>query len=130
MSFLCSRLLRSRFILIAVLSARIAYGAVLVFDPARLTKRWLGPVSEPTGVAVRGLGAREVVLHFLALVNVVQGRPFRPLLVASMAGDVADIAATLAARRGLPRFSAPATVVVAGAAATITAGLAASADRR
>ena len=65
-------ILRSRFTLVAVLVARIGYGAVLVVDPARLTKRWLGPLDEPAEVALRGLGAREVVLHLLALASSVR----------------------------------------------------------
>ncbi|HWC87893.1 MAG TPA: hypothetical protein VG388_15275 [Solirubrobacteraceae bacterium] len=125
MSLLRSRLLDSRVALIAVLLARIGYGAALLLDPERVTKRWLGPLTAPTDVAVRGLGTREVMLHALALAQAVRGRPVGPFLVASMAGDITDIAATTAARRGLPRFSAPATFVVAGASAALSARLAA-----
>jgi hypothetical protein len=121
--------LRSPVTLVAVLLARIGYGVILVLDPARLTKRWLGPPSEPTEVALRGLGAREVVLHVMALVSAARGGPVRPFLAASMAGDLADIAATTAARRAVPKLAVPATIVVAGASVAISAGLAAGADR-
>jgi hypothetical protein len=120
---------RSRVTLVAVLLARIGYGVVLVLEPGRLTKRWLGPPSEATEVALRGLGARETVLHLMALVSALRGGPVRPFLAASMAGDVADIAATAAGRRGIPKFAVPATIVVAGASVAITAGVAAGADR-
>jgi hypothetical protein len=114
---------------VAVLLARIAYGVILVLDPARLTKRWLGAPSEPTEVALRGLGAREIVLHVMALVSALRAGPVRPFLAASMAGDLADIAATAAARRGIPKHAVPATILVAGASVALTAGVAAGADR-
>jgi hypothetical protein len=123
-----SSILRSRSALIAVLVARIGYGLVLAVDPARWTKRWLGPISDPTSVALRGLGAREVLLHLMALVSAVRGAPVRPFLAASIAGDLADIAATTASRRGLPTGSAPATIIVAGASVAITAAVAAGVD--
>ena len=120
---------RSRFTLVAVLLARIGYGAILVADPAKLTKRWLGALDDPAEVALRGLGAREVVLHAMALVSALRGGPVRPFLAASMAGDVTDIAATVASRRGLPKLAAPATIVVAGASVAISAGLAVGTER-
>jgi hypothetical protein len=129
MSSLGSRFCRSRIALVSILLARIVYGVGLVVDPTRLTRRWLGPLSEPTVVALRGLGAREIVLHVMALVSALRGGPVRPFLAGSMAGDLADIVATTAARRGLPAGSAPATIVVAGASAAISAGVAAGADR-
>jgi hypothetical protein len=124
-----SRLFQSPVTLVAVLLARIGYGVILLFDPARLTRRWLGPLSDPTDVALRGLGAREIALHLIALVSALRGGPVRPFLAASVAGDLADIAATTAARRGLPRAAAPATIVVAGASAAISAAVAAGARR-
>jgi hypothetical protein len=64
----------------AVFGARIAYGFALGAFPARLTRRWLGPAAHaaPMQVAVRGLGARETLLHVGALVAVVRGAPLRP----------------------------------------------------
>jgi hypothetical protein len=108
-----------------VLGLRIAYGAGLVAAPGRLTGRWLGPAPDSaTRVAIRGLGAREIALHCAALHAAFSGRPLRPWLMASMAGDLSDIAATAAARDGLPDRSPTATLVVAGASALATAGLA------
>lgn len=120
----------SRRIATAVLGLRIAYGAALIAVPERLTRRWLGPAGEtgPTQVGVRGLGAREVLLHVGALAGALRGAPLRPWLAASIAGDVADIASTAAARDELPDGSALATLAVAGGSALISAALVAAVD--
>jgi hypothetical protein len=120
----------SRRIAVAVLGLRIAYGAGLVLAPARLTQTWLGPAGEtgPTQVGIRGLGAREVVLHTGGLLAALRGDPLRPWLGASIAGDLADIASTAAARAEVPDKAPLATLVVAGGSALISAGLAAALD--
>ena len=116
---------------LALLGLRVAYGAGLIAAPERLTKRWLGPATAepPTQVPLRGMGAREIVVHGAAIAAVLRGAPLRPYLAASAAGDVADIVATVAGRRGLPDGAAPATLAVAGGSALLTAGLAAAVDR-
>jgi hypothetical protein len=118
----------TRSIAVAVLGLRIAYGAALVAAPARLTRRWLGPAgaSGPTQVGVRGLGAREVLLHVGALTAALRGAPLRPWLAASIAGDLTDIASTGAARREVPDGAPLATLVVAGGSAAISAALVAA----
>ena len=78
---------------------------------------------------LRGLGAREIVIHGAAIAVALRGKPVRPFLAASAAGDVADIVATVAGRRGLPDGAAPATVAVAGGSALLTAALAAAVER-
>jgi hypothetical protein len=120
----------NRKVAVAVLGARIAYGAGLVAIPARLTRRWLGPAAAtaPTQVGVRGLGAREVLLHLGALTAALRGEPLRPWLAASIAGDVADMAGTLAARGALPEGSPRATLAVAGGSALLSAAVAAAVD--
>ncbi len=55
--------------------------------------------------------------------------PASRILAASVTGDLADIAATVAGRRGLPDGAAPATLVVAGGSALLTAALAAAIER-
>lgn len=127
-----SRSSATRALTVATLSARIAYGAALLAVPAKVAgNRWLGagaraPAAE---VALRGLGAREVALHALALAAYLSGRDARPLLAASIAGDLSDIAATTKARDGLPDGSAPATAVVAGGSALLTAAAIAGLSR-
>jgi hypothetical protein len=111
--------------LIALLSLRIAYGAALLIAPGSVSKRWLGPLDEPAEVGLRGLGAREVLLHGLALRAALKGNEVLPYLAASIAGDVSDIASTYAGRKGLPKGSPLATLVVAGGSAALTGAVAA-----
>jgi hypothetical protein len=115
----------------ALLSFRIAYGLALLAAPAKVAgNRWLGPGAGAAAaqVPLRGLGAREVALHGLALGALLRGLPVRPLLGASIAGDLADIGAAMADRDGLPDGSAVSTAAVAGGSAALTAAAAAFAD--
>jgi hypothetical protein len=116
---------------LTLLGLRVAYGAALIAVPERLARRWLGPAAgaPPTQVPLRGMGAREIVVHGAAIAAALNDLPLRPFLAASVTGDLADILATVAGRRGLPDGSAPATLVVAGGSALVTAGLAAAVDR-
>jgi hypothetical protein len=112
---------------VAILSFRIAYGLALLAAPAKVAgNRWLGPGAREAAaqVSLRGLGAREVGLHGLALAGILRGSPVRPLLAASVAGDLTDIASTAISRDGLPEGSATATAAVAGGSALLTAALA------
>jgi hypothetical protein len=116
---------------LTLLGLRVAYGVALIAAPERLALRWLGPAAgeAPTQVALRGLGAREIVVHGAAIAAAFRDLPVRPFLAASAAGDLADIAATVGGRRGLPPGAAPATLAVAGGSALLTVGLAAAVDR-
>ncbi|HEX5928058.1 MAG TPA: hypothetical protein VFY48_01560 [Solirubrobacterales bacterium] len=121
-----------RVLAVGTLSTRVAYGIALLVVPARVAgNRWLGPGARAPAaqVALRGLGAREAGLHGLALAAYLSGRDARPLLAASIAGDLVDIASTTAARGGLPDGSAPATAAVAGGSALLTAAVAAGLSR-
>jgi hypothetical protein len=116
---------------VAVLSFRIAYGLALLAAPAKVAgNRWLGPGAREAAaqVSLRGLGAREVGLHGVALAGFLRGAAVRPLLGASIAGDLSDIASTAISRQGLPDGSAAATAAVAGGSALLTAALAALID--
>ena len=115
----------------AVLLARVSYGVALVAAPQRITMRWLGEEAKgaPAQVALRGLGAREAVLHGGALIAVRRGAPLRPWLAASILGDVIDVIATAAERRRLPTGSPLATLVVGGGSALISVLLAGIVDR-
>lgn len=117
----------SRKAALAVLSFRIAYGAALILAPARTTKSWLGAAAQGGGsVPTRALGAREIALHAGGVAAVLADQPVRPWLMASIAGDCADIAATYAASSDLPDGAPLKTAVVAGASAALTAGVAAT----
>ncbi len=116
---------------VAVMWLRIAYGAALIAVPERLTRKWLGDTAERAGgrVALRALGAREVLLHSGALRASLRGGAALPWFAASFGGDLADIASTVAERDGLPAGSARATAAVAGASALLTAAMAATLGR-
>ena len=111
---------------IATMGLRIAYGIGLLAAPGRLARRWLGPAADtaPVQVPLRGLGTREVVLHAGAGVAAARSKPLRPWLLASVAGDLTDIAATVVQREQLPEGAAPATAAVAGGSALVSVLLA------
>lgn len=114
-----------------VLVFRVAYGAALLIAPGKVAgNRWLGPGAyQPAAtVALRGLGAREVAVHGIALALLARGAPVRPWLAASIAGDLADVGAALASSDGLPPGSPAATAAVAGGSAALTAAVAAALD--
>jgi hypothetical protein len=115
----------------AVLGFRIVYGAALLVAPGKVAgNRWLGPGARQSAatVALRGLGAREVAVHGIALASLVRGGAVRPWLAASIVGDLADIGAAFASREGLPDGSPAATAAVAGGSAALTAAVAAALD--
>ncbi len=113
-----------------MLTLRVGYGVALIAVPSRVALRWLGPAAEdaPLQVALRALGAREVILHGGALLALARGEAIRPWLAASAAGDLTDVVATVLGRRRLPRGSAAATLAVGGGAAVASIGLTAALD--
>ena len=115
--------MKSRVLPVTVLALRVAYGAALIAAPDRLARRWLGPASAegPTQVPLRALGAREVLLHAGGLAAAARGNALAPWFAASIAGDLTDIAATVAARRQLPGRAPALTALVAGGSALLSA---------
>jgi len=111
-----------RVAVLGTMGLRIMYGVGLLVAPAPLTRRWLGSAADtaPTQVPLRGLGTREAVLHAGAAVAASRGAAVRPWLLASVAGDLTDIVATVAHRRHLPQGAALATTAVAGGSALIS----------
>ncbi len=91
--------------------------------PEKITKSWLGPLDDAAKVALRGLGGREVAVHGLAIAAVLREKPVAPWLVASIAGDLNDIAATFIGRSGIPDGAPAKTAVVAGGSAALTAAI-------
>ena len=117
---------------LTLLGLRVAYGAGLIAAPERLTRRWLGPAAgaPPTQVPLRGMGAREIVVHGAAIAAALQrparcARSWPPAPRATSPTSLATVARPPRAARG----SAPATLAVAGGSALLTAGLAAAVDR-
>jgi len=117
-------------ITIALAAGRVAFGLALVGAPARIGSSWLGPDGErrSTHVALRGLGARDIALAGGAGWAAARGSAVRPWLLATVGGDLADIAATLAAGDTLPQRARTGTVLLAGGSALAWAGLAAAVD--
>jgi hypothetical protein len=113
------------------MAVRIAYAAGLIAAPGRLGRRWLGPAADTasTQIPLQGLGTREIVLHAGVMWTALRGGPVRPWLAGSIAGDLTDIAATVARRAQLPDGSAPATAAVGGGSAMLSGLLLASVDR-
>jgi hypothetical protein len=122
---------RGRQAAVAVAALRTAYGVALAVAPARTARNWLGAdgARPATGVALRALGAREIVLHAGAAMAAIADQPVRPWLIASIGGDCADIASTFAAgRENLPERSAVKTAAVAGSCAALSAAVVAALD--
>ena len=106
---------------LGILGFRVLYGAGLLLAPDKITKSWLGPLDDASRVALRALGTREIGLHALAIAAVLNDAPVKPLLAASIAGDVSDVVSTAIGRGGLPGGAAPKTAAVAGGSAVLTA---------
>ena len=117
---------------LALLGLRVAYGVGLIVAPERLTLRWLGPAAgaPPTQVPLRGMGAREIVVHGAAIAAALNDLPgcARSWPRAPRATSPTSSPPSPAAA-GCPTGSAPATLAVAGGSALLTAGLAAAVDR-
>jgi hypothetical protein len=121
----------TRFAVAVTLGARIAYGAVMVVSPQRIGRPWLGPPADEAGgrVALRAVGGREVAVHGVALFSLLRGAPVWPWLVASISGDLTDVASTIAVGDDLPDGAARATLAVGGGSALLTATMLALAIR-
>jgi ferric-dicitrate binding protein FerR (iron transport regulator) len=122
---------RARQAAVAVAVLRMAYGAALALAPARTARNWIGAdgTRPAAGVALRALGAREIVLHAGAAAAAVSGAPVRPWLVASIGGDCSDILATYGARANVPDDAPGKTLAVAGGSAALSAAVVAVLDR-
>ncbi len=108
--------------------SRIAYAVALLVVPGRAAGPWLGTAVESGGgrVAARALAVRDGALGAGVALAAASGGPMRPLLGACAVSDLVDMTATVLDRDSLPARSAPATVVVAGAAAAAGIALAAA----
>ena len=108
---------------------RIAFGLGLIAAPERVARGWIGDdAGRPAvKVAVRGLGARDVALSAGALAAAAGRGSARPWLLAAIACDCVDVAATLAAGDAVPQRARVGTVLLAGGSAAAGAALAAAA---
>jgi hypothetical protein len=108
---------------------RVAIGASMVLTPTTAARPWIGDVArEPAArVMVRAFGIRDLALGAGLAAAVARGdrEAGRAWLVAGVASDAVDAAATLLAWRHLPRAGRLLTLAVATSAAVIGAALAA-----
>jgi hypothetical protein len=85
---------------------RVGFGLAYLIDPRRAGEGWIGPRARerPATVLTRALGARDLALGAGALLALRRNpRSARPWFAAHAVADASDLAATLAAREGLPR---------------------------
>jgi hypothetical protein len=107
-------------------AGRAAIGMALLVAPKTLGRVWLGrTATTPAGaVALRALGVREAIIGMIAVHTVdhpdVGPRWQRTCAVA----DAVDLAATAAARPGLPRVGSALVMVMAAAGAATGAAAA------
>lgn len=102
---------------------RVVLGSALALAPGLTARAWVGrPAAAPgTRVITTAMGSRDVAIGLGLADALRRGREPRPWLRAGMLGDVADLAATIAARGAIPR---PATALVTSlAAGSIALGL-------
>ena len=92
--------------------ARVALGSGLVAAPRLFTPMWVGRrgLTPAAKVFTRALGARDVGIGAGALA----GGPMRPWLVAGIAADATDLAATVVQRDDLPGTAVPLLIATAG----------------
>ncbi len=96
---------------------RLVLGAGLTVAPGLVARAWVGSDGASTGAKVlgAGFGARDVAIGAGLWHALDTDGDARAWLLAGAAGDVADLVATLAARRSLPLLG---RVGVAAVAAT------------
>lgn len=111
---------------------RVAFGAGLVTAPKRVAAGWIGADAErePVMIVVRAVGARDIALSAGLLNSLCGGQASAPWLVSTIASDLCDLGATLAAPADcLPPRARWGTAVMAGGAALTGAGLLAAVKR-
>lgn len=113
-----------------IAAGRLAIGVGLMAAPKPFSSGWLGEVSGTPGgdVAMRALGVRDAILGGITL-HTLNHPEVGPRWVA-MCGvaDAVDFAATVAARKGLPR-QAVGVIALAGGSAVAGFALAAALKR-
>ena len=98
-------------------AGRAALGAALLLAPEAVTSRWLGEQNAElpvVGDLARSLGVRDLALGAAVLVTLDDPVAGPRIQAACALADVVDAAATIVARRALPRAAVLGTVVVAG----------------
>jgi len=110
--------------------SRLALGVGLVAAPGPLAGAWVGAAADhrPGQTLAMGLGGRDVAIALGTLQGLTARRGARAWLRAGIAADLADLAATVRARRDIPAVSVPVTVALAGGSVLLGAYLQAALD--
>ena len=122
----------TRTLTVAFAIGRLGFGAGLIARPGAVASGWVGEDArrDAVKVVIRGLGARDVALSAGLLAAVDDEDHLKRWLVATIAGDVSDVLATLMAPAGaLPGSARWGTVALGGGAALAGAGLLAAVKR-
>lgn len=122
---------RTRQLALLYSAARAGLGTALLGSPSWLAERWLGRDAQrpAVGVAVRGLAARDIALGLGAIDAIHRERAPSPWLLAAAAGDLTDMAVSLAAGPALPKLSRWGTPMLAGTGAAVGTALALASRR-
>jgi len=98
-----------------IAAGRIAIGVGLLLAPRLVTRPWIGADAGRPGAKVlaRAMGARDVVIGAIALHTLSNPQVAPRWQKAGAAVDAVDLAATLAARRELPRGGVALVVTMA-----------------
>jgi len=109
---------------------RGAYGVAMLAAPGRIGRPWLGrpDPAAPSDVPLRGVGGRELALHATGAAAIVRSAPARTWLLASLSGDLTDIASSIVQRRQLPQGGLRACLLTGGGSALTTLVLLAVSD--
>ena len=101
---------------------RLGLGAGLVAAPGLAGRAWVGAEGATTGAKVlgAGFGARDVAIGSGLWRALERGEDASGWLLAGAAGDVADLLATLAARRSLPVLGRLGVPVLAASGAALS----------
>lgn len=100
---------------------RVGLGTALFLAPRTFTRLWLGErnLQAPAHLALRGMGARDLVLGAGLLIALERGTSARGWVEAGAAVDVADCFNTLADWGDFPSWRTLVTLLSAGTAAAV-----------
>jgi len=112
-------------------AGRVLVGAALLIAPKAAGAGWIGDAAgeKPTGVYSRALGIRDLVMGVAVLATLHDRQQARPWLLAGIAADTVDLAATLVARAELPGMGQTVAPAVAGGSAALGAAVLAALER-
>ncbi|MFN2525291.1 MAG: hypothetical protein ABR505_03370 [Actinomycetota bacterium] len=109
---------------------RVGLGSALFLAPRTFSRLWLGDrhLDPSAHLAMRSLGARDLVLGAGLLIAMERGTPVRGWVEAGAAVDIADVLTSLREWDEFPHWRILATLASAGAAAAVGIRIAPAVD--